>query len=87
MASRAAVAASRSRRKPQTLRVPQNVHPLVSLVYEAMNAQRVGLQDTAARAGVDYRSISDWKSRKTPSLRNLEAVLNTLGFDLVAVKR
>jgi hypothetical protein len=67
--------------------IPDRAHPLVRRLVAEMNKRRVTVREIAARAGVDYQTISAWRYRAQPSLENLIACFNALGCDLVVIHR
>jgi hypothetical protein len=69
-------------RKFQPVGVPEHSHPLVRRVFEEMNAQRYDTTALEAAAGVSASCIRSWRTRRTPRVDNLEAALNSLGFEL-----
>lgn len=64
-----------------------NNHPLVKLVYSQLDDQNISYNKMAKLSGVDVSTFSNWKFKCSPTLINIEAVLNALGYDLKAVKR
>lgn len=62
-----------------------NAHPLVKQLFEIQEKQGIMNKTLCADAGVATFCLSDWRRRGDPSLRNLEACLNALGFSIVAV--
>ena len=67
--------------------VPKSGDPLVKEVFKLMNEQRRELLDVARRSGVSKSAISMWRYDRQPTVANLRAVVNTLGYDLVLKKR
>jgi transcriptional regulator with XRE-family HTH domain len=65
------------------LTIPKKAHPLVKEMFGIMNEQKTMINAVAERAGLKRGSISDWRYRRTPTVTNFEAALNTLGFELV----
>lgn len=61
------------------------VHPFVNLVYAEMRRQQRGYDAVSEASGVVRASIKAWKSKNSPGLATMTAVLNTLGIDLVPV--
>lgn len=66
---------------------PAHVHPLVRRLFAEMKAQGVSVPDLAAKAGVTDQTIYYWRTAKAPSVPNLVAAFNALGFDLVVKER
>lgn len=69
-------------RRFHKVRVPENVHPLVRNLFEEMNRQRIGMLDMAERTGVGQSTMKHWRLMCSPSLANLEACYNVLGYKL-----
>ena len=65
------------------LPIPAHVHPLVRQLFEALNWERTTLTELAARAGVQRRTISDWRYRRRPTIDLLDAAFNALDRQLV----
>jgi len=60
-----------------------NAHPLVRLIWREIAAQRTSQEIVADRAGVSSGALRKWRlAQRNPSLFQMEAVLNVLGFDL-----
>lgn len=60
-----------------------DAHPIIGFIWDQINYQRVSQEYVAERAGVGSSTIRKWKRRdRSPSLLQIECVLNTLGFDL-----
>jgi transcriptional regulator with XRE-family HTH domain len=63
--------------------VPAQAHPIVRFIFQEINAQRVPQEELAERSGVSSSTIRKWRRReRTPNMLQVEAVLNTLGYDL-----
>ena len=76
---------NRKHRLPIMPRKP--VHHLVQTVFRLMIEDRWTYHDVASRAGITPGTIRSWKINSMPSLEALEAVLNTMGYELVVRKR
>jgi len=69
----------------QRAKMAPNAHPLVRLIWREIAAQRTSQETVAARAGVSSGGMRKWRlAQRNPSLYQIEAVLNVLGYDLVA---
>lgn len=68
--------------RPGTVKIPDNAHPTVKFIYQQMQFQQIGYCDLAKRSGVDRNTIRSWGQRNSPSLVNVEAVLNALGYEI-----
>ena len=70
------------------LSIPKNAHRFTKLFLELCNDQRIDMQSLADRSGVPVKTIRNWKQRYyNPQLANIEAVLDVLGYELVARKK
>ena len=66
--------------------IPAGCHPLVRMLIAECNTQGTTISEIAERSGVSRGTITGWRYTSTPSLENLIACFNVLGFDLVAVE-
>lgn len=58
-----------------------------ALMLAGRSAEKLTMQQLSDLSGVSISSIEGWASERVkPTLPNLIAVLNTLGFDLVATR-
>lgn len=73
--------------REKTVTVPPQAHPLVKFVFTEMIRQQVTYCDLVDRAGVDRNTIRAWRTRNSPNLTNIEAVLNVLGYDIKPIRR
>lgn len=76
-----------SRFAPGRIPVPSNQNPLVARLVELMNFAEIGCHELCRSAGVSASSIHAWRTRSNPTVANLEAVLNALGYELTIRKR
>lgn len=67
--------------------VPEKGLPLVRELFGILNRHRLTITSVARRSGVNISTICDWRSRRSPTLVNIEAVLNACGYELVIRKR
>ena len=74
-------------RRFRRITTPKHAHPLVRLLFSEMNSQRIGIYDVSDRSGVACNTMKNWRKHHTPSVSNLEACLNVLGFELVVKPR
>ena len=64
------------------------VHPFVIWMWEEINAQRVSQEDVAERSGISSSAMRKWRvGIQAPSLLAMEAIINTLGYELVIKER
>lgn len=61
-------------------------HPLTRLLFDEMRARHVSVAVMAKRSGINPQTIRYWLARPetSPTLVNIEACLNVLGFNLKA---
>lgn len=64
-----------------------NAHPLVTDLFEIMNNQNMPPNDLATRAGICPQTIYGWRIKTNPTVPNLEACLNVLGYRLEIVRK
>jgi len=69
------------------LTIPEKADPLVKRLYGLMNAERYMITNVAETSGVTRSTISSWRYDRQPTVANLRAVANTLGYDLVLKKQ
>lgn len=63
-------------------------HPIVKFILAEIAATYRPLSEIGEKSGIHWHTIHNWKAgRSSPNLVTAEAVLNTLGYDLVIVKR
>lgn len=75
--------AARRANKP----VPENRHPLIKAIVAEIAARGMTYQEADKAAGLAGGTIRGWVQSNVPRLDTLEAALNMLGFELLAVKR
>lgn len=68
-------------------RIPEKCHPLIKWLFMKMNERKCSIQALAEKSGVHYTAISQWRYRSKPTLENIEACLNALGFETAAPRR
>ena len=66
----------------RTVLVPENASRLVRELFEILNRNKFTIRAVAQRSGVNEGTISDWRARRSPTLANIEAVLNACGYEL-----
>lgn len=67
------------------LKHPVKAHPLVKLLVQKMNHQGVTVTEMCREAGIGRRTFSNWNSRNAPTLLQIEACFNALGYNLTAI--
>lgn len=55
-------------------------------LFNEMARRGVSVDELSAWSGVGTRTIISWVAERNPSLQNIEACWNALGFNLVPVK-
>ena len=65
--------------------VPDHAHPLVRLLFEELRTQQIPMYDLCRRSGLSINTVINWRSSNAPGLINIEAALNAVGYDLIAV--
>ena len=65
--------------------IPERCHPLVRILFDEMQKQRLGVVDMAKKSGVNKNTLKDWRIRTTPRIADLEACFNVLGLKLIPV--
>lgn len=66
--------------------IPQHAHPLVRQFYDLARRHKKPIRTIGRRAGVDDSTIGGWRERHGPTVANLEAALNVLGYRLCIVR-
>lgn len=70
--------AYRNQRQP----INHGIHPTAKFLFEEATRQRVAISWIRERAGLGDRVLNDWKRGVQPTIFNLEAALNVLGFTI-----
>lgn len=60
----------------------RHVHEIVRLVEQEMFDRRLNRKDVSSRAGLGHNAIEQWIYGHSPSIANIEAVLQVLGYRL-----
>lgn len=62
-----------------------NVHRFVKLIWRSVNTEMWSQEELERRSGVSVSAVRKWRRGvRSPRLIEIEAVLNTLGYELVA---
>lgn len=69
------------------LAIPAHAHPLVRLLFQEIANSDLGLETVSIRSGVNRSTIGTWRWKHNPQLTALEAALNVVGYELVAVPK
>lgn len=72
----------RSLRFRGKLTVPDRADPLVRQCIEIMNEEMETVRGVTERSGVSAWTIRQWRGRAMPKVRDLQAVLNSMGYEL-----
>lgn len=71
-----------------TLKRPvENSHPIIKLLYETLEKRGMSYSDLSKKSGINLSTVSNWKYKSNPTLLNLEAALNAVGYDLKVEER
>jgi hypothetical protein len=65
--------------------IPQRAHPVVRFFYGEMRRQNVTYEEVEHCSGVYRQSFKAWRHSNKPGFESLEAVLGTLGWQLLPV--
>ena len=65
--------------------VPAHAHPLVRLLFQELRTKQIPMHDLCRRSGLSINTVINWRAANAPNLTNIEAALNAIGYDLVAV--
>lgn len=72
------------KRKPAAAEAHQFIH----FITDQSQRQRKSWEEIALLAGIDASTIKRWRFGRTePTLRDIEKVLNVLGFNLVPIRK
>lgn len=59
------------------------IHPIVKWTWYEMRRQRISQIKLARRAGVTSATLRNWwRGKRSPSLRDIEAVAGALGYEI-----
>jgi transcriptional regulator with XRE-family HTH domain len=62
----------------------RGVHRFVKFIWRRINRDEWSQEDVAAQSGVSSSTMRKWRrGDRNPRLSELEAVINTLGYELV----
>lgn len=64
----------------------RSTNPIVKFICKEAFDQRVTMYDLSRRAGISKDTIRHWRYKSTPNLKDAEAVLNVLGYELIAAR-
>ena len=67
--------------------IPSHVSPLVRDLFRLVKASELTQLEIEIKAGVGQGTISHWREEHNPTINNLEACFNALGYHLIAIKR
>lgn len=68
-------------------RTRPNTHPFVAAIFAEIKTQKTTMLQVARCSGVGHNTIHKWSFSSVPTLINIEAVLNALGFELILQKK
>lgn len=75
------------KKRQTTVTIPERVGPHVKLVFAEMRRLNYTYGDIEYKSGVIKPTIKAWRYKNRPSLDNIEAVLNVLGYDYLPIPR
>ena len=67
--------------------VHESCCPLIKKVASIIKEQDLSVPDITEMAGVNNSTIHSWFKRHSPSVNNLNSVLNVMGYELVIQKK
>ena len=74
--------------RPIILDFGPGIHPLIRKLLLDIHERGLSITSVARAAGISNKTLRNWQVGSTsPRIGDLEAVLNTLGYDIEAVKR
>ncbi len=65
-----------------TISMPRKCHPLLRPMWQAIQQRGISYNELSKISGVDAHTIRNWRNGTSPTISNLEAVLNVVGFKL-----
>ncbi len=65
-----------------TISIPHKCHPLMRSMWQAIHQRGITYRELSRLSGVDTHTIRNWRNGTSPTIANLEAVLNVVGFKL-----
>lgn len=75
----------KNKRRPRAL--PKTGSTLIRSLFEAVDKTDMTLAEIGKRSGISMQSLVNWRSGMQPTLTNIEAVLNVVGYELAIKKR
>jgi len=60
-----------------------NNDQIVQFLFSEMHFQRLGIKDMSEKTGINYNTLKDWRLRTNPRIKDMQACLNVLGYELV----
>lgn len=67
------------------LKIPEQANPLVRELFRLMQKHRVGVLEISHRSGINKNTLKDWRARTCPTVDNIEACFNSIGYTLAVV--
>ena len=68
------------------LPIPPKAHPLVRELFTLMNERGLLIKDITEATGIGRSTISEWRYSRNPSLHDIIACFNSIGFKLVVAR-
>ena len=74
------------------LSYPEDNDIIINRLIDIMNHSKLSSGDVCRKAGIGPNAIAGWKAKfgtikRNPSLKNIQSVLNVLGFKLVVRRK
>jgi hypothetical protein len=82
---------SNTRRAPKpkprrmTVSIPERAGPHVRLAFAEMARQGINYDEMESRSGILRAIQKAWRYKNVPTLQNIEATMNVLGFDFILI--
>jgi hypothetical protein len=67
--------------------IPDHAHPLVRRLIELANQDQTTMGEVAVRAGLQPKTVCNWRYRNSPRIGDYEAAVNALGYEIKIVER
>lgn len=68
-------------------KIPTGVDPMVRFLFEEMHRQQCTDEELQKRTGINCRTFYHWRASSQPTVGNLQACLNALGFELTVRRK
>lgn len=75
----------RAFRRKKPFNCPNN-HHVLRFLYDRAFIERITLADLSERSGVNKNTLRHWRYKSTPNLRDMDAALGAVGYELTVRK-